>query len=140
MLQLKVVQPSTCDGANANLGCKIWLEYDDQDPPDNVVYTPVNIERRCARHAALTHPSLAQVFADAYGDDVRRNRILGRIEQAFPAWYDAENGVLVNGGNVTIDAGGTLRLKCPSGVGFAAKSALQTWCNANIGIGKVVVS
>lgn len=137
-LRTATIRPTTCEGAAQNLGCRIAYEYDDQLPINKVVYTPVACEQRCARHSAQDFPTLNALFVEARENEIRKNRLLSRLQQTQPGWFDSDTGELTEG-SWWYDQGGNIHFACPNGTGTSAKASIQGWANGSLGNGRAVI-
>lgn len=123
-------------------GCVYDQQYDSDDYAGTVTIT--NHVTVCATHAVI--PLASDRPAHAILQMKRKNRILGRLEAAFPTeLFDAQpDGSLrpkpgaiswVFSG-VGVDRILTITLV---GLSNAQKVASQTWADNNLGVGRVVV-
>lgn len=142
MIRRTLWRPDTC-------ACEIEYEWDDALPADQRVHTALRAVP-CPAHAGA--PTLDAHYADLMDENPRRQRAAARLLAAFPAklgmtYTDPETGATDT--RLKPDAF-TYTITGPRGARVlnltinyltaAEKTAVQTWCNNNIGVGKVVVS
>lgn len=142
MIRTTLWKPDTCS-------CEIEYSWDDTVPQDQRVHTPVRSVRKCAAHAAATTPVVHH--ADLMDENPRKNKAEARLLAAFPAvlgfsYTDPETGqtstklkpdaytYAITGGRGSRVIHLTINY-----LSAAQKTAVQTWCNNNLGAGKVVV-
>lgn len=135
----QTMTPDTCEGFEQNKGCKFTYAFDPTLPAAKQTLTPVSVERRCSRHSSLDYPTLDSVFTEARENEVRKNKLVQRMQIVHPEWFDPDSGELIDC-TWSFDVGGTLRFSTPPGTGSAKKNALQSWVNGNLGIKSAVIS
>ncbi len=136
--------PDTC-------GCVVEYSWDDTVAADQRAHTTTRVAP-CAAHPNAQQHVGADPFSAAtvWGDENigRKSRLEARLLAAFPAlgysFVDPVTGLTVIGlkpGSYAwfFDAQRVLNVSLPS-LSAAQKQAAQTWCDNNIGAGKVLVS
>lgn len=124
-------QPDTC-------GCVIVYDYDAGTDTFTVNRVPV----KCDKHDTLTD---AQLFAAVHsngatpGENRRLNLAKGRLQATFPALFDSSGTFLGTWSFSGTGSARTLNLTLP-GLTTNQKNNVQSWCDTNLGAGRVVVS
>ncbi len=139
MIRRTLWRPDTC-------GCALEYEWDDTVPQDLRTHTPVAIVATCAAHAGAV--DAADLHGDLIDENPRKNRAEARLLAAFPGALGTTDPVtgrtILKPDAYTYTITGTgknrvLRLAI-NYLSAAQKTAVQTWCDNNIGAGRVVVS
>lgn len=126
-IQRTLWQPDTCN-------CAIEFEWDDTVPDTVRTHTPVKVHRRCLRHAAFV--ALDGHYSQLLDENPRKNKALARLQAIFPGQFDANTGQFL--GSAYFDSGHTLHV-APISMSQSQKNGVQTWCDNNLGNGKVVI-
>ena len=137
MIRRTLWKPDTCP-------CEIEYEWDDTLPAGQRVHTPVR-SVKCPAHAGAA--TLAEHHADLLDENPRKNKAEARLLAAFPA----KLGLTDAQGNTTLRPDAyTYTITGPRGARVLTlslplltnqeRNAVQTWCNNNLGAGRVVVT
>ena len=122
-------------------GCSVEYQWDDAVTQDLRVHTLANVVSKCARHTLLGEAGAAH-WNRISEENPRKNRLLGRLVAQFPALTrtDADGNVVLKDGAVSAvyDANHVLVVTIPV-LTVPQRTAAQTWADANLGIGKVIV-
>lgn len=130
--------PDTCD-------CQVIYEFDDELPADQRVHT----FKRITKHD-VTLPLLTgeQEYEAILENNIRKSKVhtqlltISTLIQTNPdGSIGLKNGVTMNWSWVGVGASKVLSISV-SGANLAnpQKSAVQSWCDTNIGIGKVIIA
>lgn len=125
--------PDTCANPATNDSCSIIEVWDDAVAPESRTYTLVRIERLCSRHAAAHGANHAAAFTANY-DQNRRKNITFSAAQTIKAGLLYENMVW------SFSADGILNVSFGGLLTTNQKNQLQSTCDLQFGINKVVVS
>jgi len=136
MIRTTQWSPDTC-------GCTVDYTWDDTVAQDQRVHTFAAVQVKCAAHAAVADNNLYAVITD---ENPRKNRAEGRLLQAFPAKLGMTDPAT---GDLVLRPGAysyqflattprTLELSLPL-LNSTERAAVQTWCDNNLGSGRVVV-
>lgn len=118
-------RPDTC-------GCEVEYQWDDSVPQDQRTHALSRVVKQCANHQGTP----AQVFSAVVDENPRKNSVLARAQVALPSQFDAAGNFL---GTWSYDAARVLRI-VTVGLTGNQKRDMQTWCDQNIGVGKVEIS
>ncbi len=115
--------------------CEVEFTWDDTVPAANRTHTISQVLRRCLTHAALTDP--ATHFSVLLDENPRKNHALDRVRKVLNATDDqmATVGWSFSGSN----GARVLTVVIPFATA-GQKTAMQAWCDTNLGVGKVVVT
>lgn len=116
-------RPDTC-------GCRIAQTHDPSDPQAAIEFGGM-VEPKCADHASLTPQEIWDaVWTWPYGENRRKNLVWKRIQE-------------IEGVEITWSwqGSGTSRVCIVTATGVSAqkKALAQSWCDTNIGPGKVLI-
>ena len=122
-LKQQQFSPDTCT-------CSVIEQWDDALPADQVVYSLISIVHRGPEHAAIIDASL---YTTIYEENRRKN-----LAQNFAV---ATAKLTPDRVAWAFNAARTLLISFPqNNVPANVKTQIQTWCDANLGIGLVLVS
>jgi hypothetical protein len=120
----------TCANPAANDACSLIEQWDDDLHDDQVIYTLVQVNKRCSLHGDLVD---ASIISTLYEENTRKNK----------AWNKAAELTGLTNSQVawSYDPGRTLHISFPgNSVSQNVKTSIQNWCNTNLGLGLVVVA
>lgn len=120
--------PDTC-------GCVVEYEWDDAVAQNARTHSIANVVQRCARHQHVAFDAAVDHFAQLVDENPRKNKLIVRLKTQFPAVFDADGNFL---GSYSFDANHVLTVIIP-GITSQQRTTAQTWCDTNLGVGKVVV-
>lgn len=127
--------PDTCD-------CIVEFEWDDAVAADQRVHTGKRNVRVCARHASVAGADQIGHFARLMDENPRKNKLLERLRSQFSELTETDGSgqVVLKRGVVSwsFDDSHVLHISVPS-LTTQKKTLAQAWCDANLGVGKVVV-
>lgn len=125
-------QPDTC-------GCKVcqihdpntdtWDLEETYTNPRGEVFTTI----RCSAHADLNLVDLEFVLMNWDGEHKRKNRIQARLQEVWP------NASLVSWSWTGTGKDRVITV-VTAGMTANQKATAQTWCDTNLGVGKVIVT
>ena len=125
--------------------CKCVLKYNIEldDPQPRPRYN-IQIMVNCPEHSGITDPTI--FYNTMLSENQRWNKIIGRLKDQFPQLFDNIDGVMtLKIGLVGISWTGSdttrvlvLDLSATT-LTTNQKTAVQTWADTNIGVGKVLV-
>ena len=135
--------PDTC-------GCVIEYEWDDSVPDDQRVHTSVNIIKLCDKHTILGLDKVNH-YSGVLDENRRKNKVHSQLltisnmtetvtQDDGSQVVQFKKGIGFNFSWTGLDSARVLHI---SVFGYnltnQQKSAVQNWCNTNLGIGKVVI-
>lgn len=135
--------PDTCD-------CQVVYEWDDEVPAEDRVHTFKRIIKRDQNHVSMATDK-AQ-FDAILDENQRKNKVHGNllsVQQLSQSVTNSDgsssiqlkNGVNVSYAYTGVDPTRVLTVTI-TGVTLTTnqKTAIQNWCNTNLGVGKVVIN
>ncbi len=138
MIKTTTWRPDTC-------GCELEYTWDSESDPSTRVHTGSNIVTVCALHQGM---DTATHYSTVSEHNTRKNKIRAAIETNFPSLF---NTVTASDGSTSLtlkpqygfawkyDENHVLTITL-SGFTTNQKNTAQTWCNNNLGAGKVVIA
>lgn len=127
-IQTTLWRPDTC-------GCQFEYSWDDAVAENVRVHTPITVVARCARHNGFLSNMIAH-FTQVTDENPRKNKLLNRARTQFPSMFDATSGEFR--GSWFFDAGHALHV-VTVGLSTNQKNNIQSWCDTNLGVGRVVI-
>lgn len=135
--------PDTC-------GCTVEYQWDTTTPEDQRVHTPINTVISCPAHSVVGL-NVATHYNTLLSENTRKNKVHGQLL------------TISNLTQTITNSDGTQTVTFKNGVGFtytwsgidgarvisisvfgvtlttAQKNSVQSWCDTNIGVGKVII-
>lgn len=123
MIQIQQYRPDTCN-------CIVLEAWDDSVPEDQRIHTLVGIVRRGDEHASILDASLYPTIRE---ENNRKNLCINQCKQVVTT-IDPNRikWVFTPGRLLQVSFEG---INLPN----ATKQAIQTWCDENLGVGKVEI-
>lgn len=119
--------PDTCQ-------CVIEYTWDDTVPEDSRVHSLGAYRTKCSLHTALSDSS---AYTEVAEQNPRKNKIIERARVQFPRLFGTNGNFL---GTWSFDSNRVLHVIVTGLLTTNQISNIQSWCDTNLGVGKVIIS